>query len=201
MGFYSRAMCAFAASAAIGLGAAPAADAASVVRETYTGFVQNETVTILYGPGLQGPSQKYSIRFTSPGAILGGAVWEGVEHHYHWYWADGTYYGGNDDEYFNGLLTVGPSSPGSFFGRFQTWEHPYPEIETDKYGNWTENHYDHWLEMDIRFTPESEGMAYSFTISAVPEPATWAIMITGFALAGAAIRRRRDVPFASKMEV
>ena len=29
--------------------------------------------------------------------------------------------------------------------------------------------------------------------SAVPEPATWAMMITGFGLAGAAIRRRRNV--------
>lgn len=30
------------------------------------------------------------------------------------------------------------------------------------------------------------------TSSAVPEPATWAMMITGFSLAGAAIRRRRQ---------
>ncbi len=31
----------------------------------------------------------------------------------------------------------------------------------------------------------------SLSVSAVPEPATWAMMITGFGLAGAAIRRRR----------
>jgi hypothetical protein len=31
------------------------------------------------------------------------------------------------------------------------------------------------------------------TITAVPEPATWAMMITGFGLAGAALRRRRGV--------
>ncbi len=31
------------------------------------------------------------------------------------------------------------------------------------------------------------------TTSAVPEPATWAMMITGFGLAGTAIRRRRNV--------
>ena len=34
---------------------------------------------------------------------------------------------------------------------------------------------------------ESDGWA----VSAVPEPATWAMMITGFGLAGVAIRRRR----------
>jgi len=31
------------------------------------------------------------------------------------------------------------------------------------------------------------------TVSAVPEPATWAMMITGFGLAGSAIRRRKSV--------
>lgn len=34
-------------------------------------------------------------------------------------------------------------------------------------------------------------------ISAVPEPATWAIMITGFGLAGVALRRRKALPFAA----
>lgn len=33
----------------------------------------------------------------------------------------------------------------------------------------------------------------SFAIAAVPEPATWALMIGGFGLAGAALRRRRGV--------
>jgi hypothetical protein len=31
----------------------------------------------------------------------------------------------------------------------------------------------------------------SFAVAAVPEPATWAVMITGFGMAGAALRRRR----------
>ena len=33
----------------------------------------------------------------------------------------------------------------------------------------------------------------AFATSAIPEPATWAMMITGFGLAGAAIRRRRTI--------
>ena len=52
--------------------------------------------------------------------------------------------------------------------------------------------------------PETYGYApiglseVRFTGSAVPEPATWAMMITGFGLAGTALRaaRRRDQKFA-----
>ncbi len=35
------------------------------------------------------------------------------------------------------------------------------------------------------------GINYAFTIGAVPEPASWAMMIGGFGLTGAAMRRRR----------
>lgn len=34
------------------------------------------------------------------------------------------------------------------------------------------------------------------TVSAIPEPTTWALMITGFGLAGAALRRRRTTAIA-----
>lgn len=37
------------------------------------------------------------------------------------------------------------------------------------------------------------GYLDNITISSVPEPATWAMMITGFGLAGTAIRRRRSM--------
>lgn len=50
-------------------------------------------------------------------------------------------------------------------------------------------------------SPQQDAAAYDFgaikqisingAVSAVPEPATWAMMITGFGLAGAALRRRR----------
>lgn len=188
MGILLRAGCALTVGAAL---AGTPASAATVVRETYTGVVENGYVTILNGPDLRGPSQKYSIQFDSPGEILGGSVWQGLEHHYHWYWADGTYYGGDADQSYHTVLDVSASSPGSFFGRFETPSHPHAEIETDKFGNWTENHYSHWLEMDISFALGSDGTPFSFTLSAVPEPDTWTLMISGLGLMGAIVRRRR----------
>lgn len=41
------------------------------------------------------------------------------------------------------------------------------------------------------YAPGEQAVTIVTTISAVPEPATWAMMITGFGLAGAAIRLRR----------
>ena len=37
----------------------------------------------------------------------------------------------------------------------------------------------------------------NFEVSAVPEPATWAMMIAGFGLAGAALRRRSKAAVAA----
>jgi hypothetical protein len=40
------------------------------------------------------------------------------------------------------------------------------------------------------FTPDNAN-SIDVTVTQVPEPATWALMIAGFSLAGAALRRRR----------
>ncbi|GAA0751045.1 MULTISPECIES: PEPxxWA-CTERM sorting domain-containing protein [Sphingomonas] len=42
-------------------------------------------------------------------------------------------------------------------------------------------------------TPNTPGPAYSLTISAVPEPASWAMLLAGFGALGTMVRRRRDV--------
>ncbi len=42
-------------------------------------------------------------------------------------------------------------------------------------------------------TPNTPGPAYSLTIAAVPEPASWAMLLAGFGALGAMVRRRRGV--------
>jgi hypothetical protein len=43
---------------------------------------------------------------------------------------------------------------------------------------------------NVSFTFGQETSTFNFEVSAVPEPGVWALMITGFGLAGAALRRR-----------
>lgn len=51
-------------------------------------------------------------------------------------------------------------------------------VANDK-GGWVVNIYD--------------GVRWGWTITAIPEPATWAMMLTGFGLAGSVLRRRRGL--------
>ncbi len=54
-----------------------------------------------------------------------------------------------------------------------------------------------WVDLDV--SRSDDGLAIddlsvlAAPVSAVPEPASWALMLTGFALAGAALRRRRAI--------
>jgi hypothetical protein len=45
---------------------------------------------------------------------------------------------------------------------------------------------------NVGFTFGDNTQTYNFEVAAVPEPATWAMMIAGFGLAGATLRRRRS---------
>ena len=54
------------------------------------------------------------------------------------------------------------------------------------------------IQHDITFS--STGVAFEFdnlAVAGVPEPASWALMIGGFGLAGAGLRRRRTVAAAA----
>lgn len=50
--------------------------------------------------------------------------------------------------------------------------------------------------IDGRWRSGTITLTYDPVVTAVPEPATWAMMITGFGIAGATLRRRRTVALA-----
>ena len=50
---------------------------------------------------------------------------------------------------------------------------------------------------NVGFSFGQTSSTFDFEVSAVPEPATWALMISGFGLAGAALRRRRTAALAA----
>lgn len=57
-------------------------------------------------------------------------------------------------------------------------------------------HQDLWqdLHFDAKFVDGAAGQTFSLVyMGMVPEPATWAIMIAGFGMTGAALRRRRSL--------
>lgn len=50
---------------------------------------------------------------------------------------------------------------------------------------------------NVSFTFDDNTSSFNFEVSAVPEPATWAMLIAGFGLAGAALRRRNRAVLAA----
>lgn len=49
-----------------------------------------------------------------------------------------------------------------------------------------------WTDQGEIFISDATGLTFSATVSGVPEPTAWAMLIGGFAVSGAAIRRRRQ---------
>lgn len=76
-------------------------------------------------------------------------------------------------------LTLNDNGGAQYFGFTDTVE--FTSVRIDQFTNGG----DAWGIDDV-----------SYNAAAIPEPATWAVMIGGFGLAGAALRRRRSLPAA-----
>lgn len=55
----------------------------------------------------------------------------------------------------------------------------------------------HYIDFTLFAGPEAGGQPWRFTVASVPEPTAWGLMIAGFGLTGAVLRRRRRVLGAS----
>jgi hypothetical protein len=110
-------------------------------------------------------------------------------------WAAGT------DEALEGTWkwAAGPEAGQTFFvlgaavqPGYSNWNGGEPNnLGTENYLHFKANGPQNWN--DIYSTFPSGGYVVEYSPNGVPEPASWALMISGFGLAGAAMRRRRTV--------
>jgi len=171
--------------AAIGslLAVAPVAQAAQVI--TIGSFAPGESVFVQNSLHLGPGAYRFSLALSAPVLGMDGEVVK--QYVYNFYCdPDGSgvivYCGGNDvptgplleqvtPTLYQGELRVNP--PGTL---------PLPD------GGYEDN-FDVCCDYRFGFEPISAGH-YRFSVAAVPEPATWALMVLGFGAIGAAMRRR-----------
>jgi hypothetical protein len=154
--------------------------------QTFHGFNEARPT----GSGLTFSIRAVDTVFDSPGALLysmadlgpatpGFSGWFGVGD-LSWslpagvYWATLEVHAGQD---FSGFLAMRPPAPlpFSFFSPFLQ----------------------NWLPVDQASQLNRPAWRISGTMAAVPEPASWAMLIAGFGLTGAAMRRRRCAAVAA----
>jgi len=77
---------------------------------------------------------------------------------------------------------------------------PPPDVPIEDYANrWIYRDGYTFYTVNNFVSADDIGKAYSFTISTVPEPATWAMMLAGFGLIGAAMRAAKGKRPASNL--
>ncbi|MES2895026.1 MAG: PEPxxWA-CTERM sorting domain-containing protein [Pseudomonadota bacterium] len=137
---------------------------------------------------------RYRFEFASDAAPLSGGAFVRQFFHVHFYDAGGNEIGGSDgDDVFNRFISDPAAgltfTSKGFFGYFEV-----PRSYTDPNG--VDGGYDEWdfkaqTGLTMSFADDAVGAAYTYRLTAVPEPATWAMMIIGFGLAGSGLRRER----------
>lgn len=100
------------------------------------------------------------------------------------YYQDGINFGGFDAEYTQAKVNV-HSSVTNIFNQVNMNEYVNFDLDPETFG-------EGYFQFSDGFTNGTMGKVAitNFTVSAVPEPATWAMMILGFGVIGTALRRR-----------
>ncbi|TFU03887.1 PEP-CTERM sorting domain-containing protein [Polymorphobacter arshaanensis] len=135
----------------------------------------------------QGTKYRVSIQFSRPAIFFNVSYIENLSFLYCEYrtgWCGGDDY----DLYYN----VGALNTDSVSGTFTTGKNSYSR-SVDRWGNVTT--FEEWYRyvngyFDNQFDG-SDPVGYRIALQSVPEPASWAMMITGFGMIGGSLRTRR----------
>jgi hypothetical protein len=98
----------------------------------------------------------------------------------------------------NGNETIIVSNDGWISNRATFYFNILPYTSEIRYGSIEDVHFPFDTFVVARFWPDLQSDTYSYRIrvvdlAAVPEPATWALMLVGFASMGSALRRRQNL--------
>jgi hypothetical protein len=169
--------------ALVGAGWSTSADAAPYV--DMTGVISGGD----FQGGISGlPGGTYQALWSSKAILLSGLVSFDQLRHYHVETVDGVVL---DDDYNGPDTLVFGVTPGTrawlmTFRVPQSWQGC--DQYTCAYELWSGS-----IQAHLVFEAGSDGLPYHFSITALPEPATWATMLVGFGLTGAVLRTRRRV--------
>ncbi|MGD9811763.1 MAG: PEPxxWA-CTERM sorting domain-containing protein [Sphingobium sp.] len=137
------------------------------------------------GPAVSGPgTYRYSFQFSRPATF--GDLWVQYGYVYDVYDINGAYSYGNDLYLEKQYSFANPVRSGTALFTLPA------NYQIDAPGGGTEIGRYFGLGSFIEFIfPSDDPVSYSVSVGMVPEPATWAMMIMGFAAIGAAMRHQR----------
>ena len=159
-----------------------AAQAATIVGQAGPGYTSDQS-------GLNLTTGRYLVTMTTSAPVTDAFVYVHLVSSYNFYdpTNPGAYLGGNDFDFYRGTSADGPLTTISFWLKV---DRPY---DTCMASNFCEagSYWADWIEYGFASNSDQSFKIDVSYMGAVPEPGVWVLMILGFGLVGAGMRRRR----------